>query len=92
MCVHVQLYVTLTVRMEGLALHLMNVVVLLDGVEALVHNVSCELSMFIYMYCNAISAICDPVCENGGICTTPNECSCTAGWNGSTCTQRKLPL
>ena len=34
-----QQYVTLSVRMEGLALHLMNVVVQLDGVETHVHKV-----------------------------------------------------
>ena len=35
-------------------------------------------------------AICDMIeCENGGTCSAPDECSCTAGWSGDTCAQGK---
>ena len=44
-----QQYVTLAVRMEGLALHLMNVDVLLDGVETHVHKVRVIVVM-LYSY------------------------------------------
>ena len=41
------------------------------------------------MHNNVMSAICDPGCENGGTCSAPDECSCTAGWSGDTCAQGK---
>ena len=31
------------------------------------------------------TAICSPSCQNGGVCTAPDTCSCTAGWTGSLC-------
>ena len=31
-------------------------------------------------------AICDPPCENGGLCVQSGHCSCPAGWKGATCT------
>ena len=30
-------------------------------------------------------AICNPVCENGGVCLTPNKCKCKAGYTGANC-------
>ena len=33
-------------------------------------------------------AVCMPPCENGGICSAPNECNCAEEWTGDTCTQR----
>ncbi|GFY66053.1 epidermal growth factor-like protein 8 [Trichonephila inaurata madagascariensis] len=30
-------------------------------------------------------AICRGECQNGGTCTKPEHCSCTAGWTGKTC-------
>ena len=32
-----------------------------------------------------VLAICDPVCENGGICTAPDTCVCLAGYSGDQC-------
>ncbi|CAF3786284.1 unnamed protein product [Adineta steineri] len=29
---------------------------------------------------------CSIVCQNGGYCTGPTTCACTAGWSGDTCT------
>ena len=31
------------------------------------------------------AAICDPVCANGGNCTSPGVCTCTSGWDGPSC-------
>ena len=40
----------------------------------------CQISMNV--------AICDTIeCENGGTCSAPNNCSCTAEWSGDTCDQ-----
>ena len=32
-------------------------------------------------------ALCTPACMNGGTCTEPGTCSCTAHWQGPTCQQ-----
>ena len=34
------------------------------------------------------TAVCDPMCENGGTCTAPNMCNCTAEWTDATCETR----
>ncbi|XP_022252096.1 epidermal growth factor-like protein 8, partial [Limulus polyphemus] len=34
---------------------------------------------------DCMEAICSPQCKNGGICTKPNQCSCTPGWTGYAC-------
>ncbi|XP_064613991.1 LOW QUALITY PROTEIN: SCO-spondin-like [Liolophura sinensis] len=31
------------------------------------------------------NAICDPPCANGGVCTSPNTCTCTEGYGGFRC-------
>ncbi|KAL7692793.1 putative EGF-like domain, LCCL domain, six-bladed beta-propeller, TolB, LCCL domain superfamily [Plasmopara halstedii] len=33
-----------------------------------------------------LSATCAKVCENGGVCSAPDECTCTIGWTGDDCT------
>ena len=35
-------------------------------------------------------AVCNPTCQNGGTCSSPNTCSCRSGWTGYICSQRKL--
>ncbi|CAF3970993.1 unnamed protein product [Adineta steineri] len=35
---------------------------------------------------NSPSEPCSVVCQNGGYCTGPTTCACTAGWSGDTCT------
>ncbi|CAM9983282.1 unnamed protein product [Ectocarpus sp. 6 AP-2014] len=37
----------------------------------------------------ALSAVCSFVCENGGVCEGPDQCSCPTGWTGLDCS---LPL
>ena len=32
-------------------------------------------------------AICSPSCENGGVCSSPNNCICPEGWSGAICTE-----
>ncbi|OWZ23365.1 hypothetical protein PHMEG_0001774 [Phytophthora megakarya] len=34
----------------------------------------------------ALSASCAKVCENGGVCSAPDVCTCTSGWTGDDCT------
>ncbi|KDO27761.1 hypothetical protein SPRG_07359 [Saprolegnia parasitica CBS 223.65] len=34
----------------------------------------------------AISAMCSKVCENGGVCSAIDVCTCAAGWTGDDCT------
>jgi hypothetical protein len=34
-----------------------------------------------------ITAICSMTCENGGICSGPEKCSCREGWGASDCTR-----
>ena len=36
------------------------------------------------------AAVCNPSCQNGGTCTTPNTCNCPPTWDGSYCQIRKL--
>lgn len=32
-----------------------------------------------------IIAVCSPVCQNSGTCTSPNVCACTSGYTGAYC-------
>ena len=34
----------------------------------------------------ALSAVCTQICENGGICTSSDTCTCPTGWTGIDCT------
>ncbi|OQS07103.1 hypothetical protein THRCLA_00879 [Thraustotheca clavata] len=34
----------------------------------------------------AITAVCSKVCENGGVCSGMEACTCAAGWTGDDCT------
>ena len=36
------------------------------------------------------AAVCNPSCQNGGICTAPNTCDCPPTWDGSYCQTCKL--
>ena len=36
------------------------------------------------------AAVCNPPCANGGRCTAPNDCDCTAQWKGARCQTRKF--
>uniref|UniRef100_F6V4N1 Epidermal growth factor-like protein 7 n=1 Tax=Equus caballus TaxID=9796 RepID=F6V4N1_HORSE len=31
------------------------------------------------------AAVCQPPCQNGGVCVQPGRCHCPAGWRGDTC-------
>ena len=33
----------------------------------------------------SVSAICTSPCQNGGICTAPDTCTCDVGWTGMQC-------
>ncbi|XP_070374492.1 epidermal growth factor-like protein 7 isoform X19 [Equus asinus] len=33
----------------------------------------------------AHTAVCQPPCQNGGVCVQPGRCHCPAGWRGDTC-------
>lgn len=33
-----------------------------------------------------LSATCAKICENGGVCTAPDVCTCSPGWTGDDCT------
>ncbi len=35
-------------------------------------------------------AICDPVCENGGVCTQERTCHCISGYEGQRCEEGTL--
>ena len=37
-----------------------------------------------------VLAVCSSACQNGGTCSAPNTCTCTASYSGTTCTIRKL--
>ena len=41
------------------------------------------------LYFVHILAVCTPVCSNGGTCSSPGTCTCTALWTGSRCATRK---
>ena len=32
-------------------------------------------------------AVCELLCLNGGICSSPGICTCLAGWTGSACNE-----
>ena len=34
------------------------------------------------------AVVCDPPCENAGVCVATNNCSCSVGFSGETCTER----
>ena len=38
------------------------------------------------------AATCNPVCQNGGNCTSPGTCECTEGWTGKLCDEGTNPL
>lgn len=35
----------------------------------------------------SLSAVCEKECQNGGTCVSPNQCKCTAGFTGATCSE-----
>jgi len=35
------------------------------------------------------AAVCNPTCQNGGVCTEDLACRCTTGWTGQDCSQGK---
>ena len=37
-----------------------------------------------------VPAICEPRCSNGGECVFPNDCRCSTGWLGDTCSIRNV--
>ena len=41
--------------------------------------------VLIIMITCIIIAVCDPSCENGGVCASPNTCQCRPGWTGNVC-------
>lgn len=46
------------------------------------------------MYCyqrNVFLAVCNPPCENGGICEKPNKCNCPKSYDGSLCQYLSAP-
>ena len=51
----------------------------MQWVNTLVSALSCYFS----------TAICTPVCDNGGTCTSPGVCTCATGWSGSRCKDRE---
>ena len=48
--------------------------------KGLVLQLDCNLC-FLFVY----TAVCNPLCENGGECTAPGVCSCTSEWTGEYC-------
>lgn len=58
----------------------------------LVRPVSCKIHLTRMINNSSISAVCAPVCANGGTCTSPGVCSCVSGWSGTRCgTCKTLP-
>ncbi len=53
-------------------------------------QVTCEDygKYILFLFTLPISAVCSPPCSNGGQCVFPDECRCTSGWQGDTCTTR----
>lgn len=50
------------------------------------------LSLMVYICTTVILemlsiGVCDPLCQNGGNCTSPGQCRCTLGWEGNHCEQ-----
>ena len=77
--VSVHLPTTAPVTVDGEAMNALNV-----SVSFIV-----DISWSIYMQSTRMffgTAICIS-CQNGGICTAPNNCSCTAGWTGPICNE-----
>ena len=35
--------------------------------------------------CLCVSAKCEPVCRNGGVCVEPSKCLCKSGFSGAQC-------
>ena len=77
---------TLRVKMEELTLHQILARVRIDILEGNVKLV-CFRDYFAPSIClhYTLLALCDPVCENGGTCTTPDTCTCFDGYSGEQC-------
>lgn len=43
-----------------------------------------------YLKCFSPTAMCDPTCQNGGVCVGPNICLCLATYAGPICEDSKL--
>ena len=41
------------------------------------------------IYFFSITAVCNPNCENGGVCVEPNNCRCKVGYTGNLCENGK---
>ena len=59
-----------------------------DGPDCQRKNYHITANVFLYdmMCCYVYVAICSQSCANGGRCSAPNTCSCSAGWTGYDCT------
>ncbi|RLN95529.1 hypothetical protein BBJ28_00007480 [Nothophytophthora sp. Chile5] len=65
-----------------------------QGIAGLAIASNCSLSRTKLLYLadagnhrvRALTASCAKVCENGGVCTAPDVCSCSSGWTGDDCT------
>ena len=67
------------------------VVVLVVGVELVVQSVCLsknEINIKIESRSMFYLASCSPGCSNGGICSSPNSCTCPTYWTGTRCTTR----
>ncbi len=57
-----------------------------SGKESPVRKVVNILCIWPGHYSHILQAICNSMCQNGGNCTSPNNCTCPEGeWKGDTC-------
>lgn len=64
-----------------------------DGWEGSICNqrmyiIAMSLGFIVNAACTC-PANCTDLCQNGGECIAPDQCSCTSGWSGDFCEQRK---
>ena len=46
---------------------------------------NCGLTTVACVLCSFYTAVCSPLCENGGACIGPGVCNCTSEWTGDRC-------
>lgn len=64
--------------------------------HSIIYFILCLFNIFIllsyvfsFYFFVLFSAVCNPVCRNGGLCVSPNQCRCVPGYTGPQCLESR---
>ena len=68
--------------MEHRQVHILLKVLKFKSKKLYRHNIMLSHTLFFSSFC---LVVCDPPCENGGVCVENDTCKCTDAFSGPTC-------